>query len=942
MGGQMERLTERVRAAQAGDRDAFEDVIRQFQDMAYAAAYARVRDHHLAQDASQDAFITAYTQLSKLKDPQAFAGWFRSILFHQCSRILRRRRMGVLPLEDAVEIPAHGPLPLEAVMEYETRDRVREAVEALPEHERSVTTLFYIGEQSLKDISSFLDIPVATVKTRLHSARKRLKESMMELVMESLQSQRPSRDETFAARILRATEALSIRTFTRHSPYRLSPDGERLAYTVQEPGREEDRIIGHSNHFLTTGAPYLVVGSELWVKHLPTGTTQRLTPLEGSDWSLRWSPDGRFLAFYSDREGEAQLWMWDWERNTQRRVSKVALRSHGGFEGPQRTPDGAFLLVRLRPESETPEKVVEDSSEGPLVWEYDPVASAEEQDTGTIETETLTWPSSADNLKGTLACIHVETGKATPLTPEVHTYAWDLSSDGSHVVWMDFAGYSAAHGMYLWDLKAVSLRGGEPRTLAAGIPQMSGVSFSVSPNGNSVAYFDIASREVCAVPVGGGEPVSLTASHAERLVPGFYGYTEARPLWSRDSRFLYLFGGGQLWKMGVEDRKARKLTEVDGGDLMSLVSGTDGTVAFSPDGEESAYALAFSPDTKRQAIFRVDLDSGHAERLHEAPARWRHLAAYTSPESGAASRLYYVAEDATRPPDLWQADTSFKQRRQVTRLNPHLEEGSFGAPRLIEWTAQDGRAMKGALLVPAGHQPGQQVPVILFLYPGGTLSDSLHEFGLTGANRGNFHILVSRGYGVLAVDMPLQTNEPLKEFPGLVLPALDKLEELGIAEPGRYGVMGHSYGGYGVNCLITRTPRFKAAVSLSSISDLVSYYLSAEKDGSDTGLMAWAEKGQGRMEGTLWEQRQRYIENSPVFHLDSVETPLLLLHGEVDRHPPVSQSVEMFAGLRRLEKAVSLVRYPGEGHQYVESWRHANVCDLWGRILDWFGRYLRA
>jgi len=91
------------------------------------------------------------------------------------------------------------------------------------------------------------------------------------------------------------------------------------------------------------------------------------------------------------------------------------------------------------------------------------------------------------------------------------------------------------------------------------------------------------------------------------------------------------------------------------------------------------------------------------------------------------------------------------------------------------------------------------------------------------------------------------------------------------------------------------------------------------------------------MGGTLWEFPKRYVENSPVFHLDKVETPLLLIHG-VEDFVPIAQAEEMFSGLRRLGKRVSLVRYSGAGHGF---WSYENVVDHWQRVIAWFDEHLK-
>ena len=174
--------------AQAGDLDAYGTIVRQFQDMAYGYGYSILGDFHLAQDAAQEAFIEAYRDLPKLRTPAAFPGWFRKVVFKYCDRLTRGKRVPTVPLDDAAEIASREPGPDEQAEEHEMRDKVLKAIQALPENERVVTTLFYINGYSQHEIAGFLDVAVTTVKNRLHTSRRRLKEGMTNMVDKTLKS----------------------------------------------------------------------------------------------------------------------------------------------------------------------------------------------------------------------------------------------------------------------------------------------------------------------------------------------------------------------------------------------------------------------------------------------------------------------------------------------------------------------------------------------------------------------------------------------------------------------------------------------------------------------------------------------------------------------------------------------------------------------------------
>ncbi|HEV8484597.1 MAG TPA: sigma-70 family RNA polymerase sigma factor [Blastocatellia bacterium] len=202
--GSLESLVLRARE---GDENAYGVIVRRFQDMAVGYGYSILRDFQLAEDAAQEAFFEAYRSLEKLREPAAFPGWFRRIVFKQCDRLIRGKSIMTVPLDAAREQAAVEPDQCDEMEQREMKDRVLEAVDALPENERAATMLYYIGGYSQVEIGEFLDAPVTTVKKRLHSARSRLREMLIDAVEESLRERRPSRDEQFAGRLMEILKA---------------------------------------------------------------------------------------------------------------------------------------------------------------------------------------------------------------------------------------------------------------------------------------------------------------------------------------------------------------------------------------------------------------------------------------------------------------------------------------------------------------------------------------------------------------------------------------------------------------------------------------------------------------------------------------------------------------------------------------------------------------
>jgi RNA polymerase sigma factor (sigma-70 family) len=188
-----------IQRAQQGDLEAFAEVTRRFQHMAFGYAVALLRDLQQAEDVVQEAFVAAWFGLRTLADPAAFPGWFRGIVRHQAYRVLRQRREAPLPLEAARGVPASGRGPDHQAEDREQVAAVLGAIAELPSPVREVMTLFHVHECTQQDIATFLGLPVTTVNNRLHAVRQQLKRGTLTMVKDTLEAHRLPDD--FAARI---------------------------------------------------------------------------------------------------------------------------------------------------------------------------------------------------------------------------------------------------------------------------------------------------------------------------------------------------------------------------------------------------------------------------------------------------------------------------------------------------------------------------------------------------------------------------------------------------------------------------------------------------------------------------------------------------------------------------------------------------------------------
>jgi RNA polymerase sigma-70 factor, ECF subfamily len=211
----MKELSQLVEAAQAGDSEAYAALVQRFQGMAYAIAYRYVGDHHLAQDLVQDAIIEAFLHLPQLKEPSAFPGWFRQIVFRQCTRLLRQATLPYSSLEAASDNLVAESDTEALVMQAEREASVRSALASLPRHEQLVAALFYGCGYSYNEVSAFLKIPITTVKKRLHSARQKLRMQLQATLRDEIEqaNARPASNDEAAE--IEGTAICMARLFKR-------------------------------------------------------------------------------------------------------------------------------------------------------------------------------------------------------------------------------------------------------------------------------------------------------------------------------------------------------------------------------------------------------------------------------------------------------------------------------------------------------------------------------------------------------------------------------------------------------------------------------------------------------------------------------------------------------------------------------------------------------
>lgn len=747
--------------------------------------------------------------------------------------------------------------------------------------------------------------------------------------------------ETFAQKLgepLPVESVASFRAFETEIPIDLSPDGEWVAYTVS----------GGSS--LST-APKADISSsrELWLTSTRVSKTISLSKPNRSSWGGVWSPDGTRLAFFADWSGEAGLWVWEKTTRQAVQVSGVIVRPRIGFEVVRWTSDSRYVLCQILPEGTTAERAnrltpSQEVSKSPELDDNTPSvfvlkSSAEPTPSKPESAQVVEIKDEGNSNRSIadLALIEVNTAHVKRIATAIKSFWYSISPDEKYIAWSNFKGWERNSQQAVFDLHIYDVKTGDGRKLAVNTRMTYGASVSWSPDSRHLGFttsgFGPRSPGECfLVSVNGGDPRKVGGTGHPH-----FGDPIRPPIWDASGENLYFLGAGNLWKIELKTDRAVEVAAIPNHRMTEIItSGKEGRFWHADRGRSIA-VTTFDDKTMMSGIYKIDKTTGQHSKLIEESRHYR--AGLCADVINDGVRVVFLAEDAQQPNDLWQADAEQKSIKRVTRINPDLDKYEMGASRLIEWRSVEGGELRGALLLPVGYQEGKHYPLLVWVYGGAYGSRYVNRFGLLGDSPVfNMQVLATRGYAVFYPDAPLREGTPMKDLLQTVMPGVNKAIELGIADPDQLAVMGQSYGSYSTLALITQTTRFKAAVITAVMdADLVGGYLFLNPDGT-SGLIGYYEEGQGGMGGTLWQYPDRYIENSPVFSLDKVQTPLLMAHGTKDSFP-FSGPDRIFVALRRLGKEVEYRQYENESHVIQ---RKSNVIDFWNRRLAWFDKYLKA
>ena len=343
---------------------------------------------------------------------------------------------------------------------------------------------------------------------------------------------------------------------------------------------------------------------------------------------------------------------------------------------------------------------------------------------------------------------------------------------------------------------------------------------------------------------------------------------------------------------------------------------------------------AFDETTKSSGYYTLSLKNGKLTKRIMDDFRFDDAV-----KAKQANQLLFTRESFREFPDVWTtADINFSSIKKISDANPQMKDYFWGTVSLVNWTSLDNVPLQGLLYKPEGFNPKKKYPMIVYFYE--KESDNMHRHTPPTPLRSTIHrtTYVSDGYLVFVPDIVYKIGFPGESAYNAILPGVTSLIDKGFVDEKNMGVQGHSWGGYQTAYLVTRSNLFKAAEAGAIVANMVSAY-GGIRWGSGMSRMFQYEKTQSRIGGTLWEKPLLYIENSPIFFADKIETPLLLLHNDEDAAVPWYQGIEMYMALRRLNKPVWMLNYNGEPHWPV---KRENRMDFQIRMKQFFDFYLKG
>jgi len=483
------------------------------------------------------------------------------------------------------------------------------------------------------------------------------------------------------------------------------------------------------------------------------------------------------------------------------------------------------------------------------------------------------------------------------------------------------------------DVYAVDTRTGLRRTIRKQLRW----SYSASPDTTKYVFYD--NRHFYVFDNETGEERNITAGVPTTFVDVEDDHNVQDPPtrligWTADSASVLLSDDWDIWRVPVAaGARAVNLTVNGRKDAIRYQN----RVRIDPDEDgidltKPQYFSAMSEWTKRQGYGVLEPGTTGLKML-----LWEDAAISRLAKAEKGDVWIYSRETPTEATAFYVTDASLGNGRRIADLSKEAEHLAWtSGAQLIEFKNAKGERLQASLYLPANYEPGKTYPTIVYIYE--RLTQGHYQYGRPTANGFSRQAYTSNGYAVLMPDIKYYINDPGMSAVWALVPAVKAAVATGVVDPARVGLHGHSWGGYQTAFTITQTDAFAAAIAGAPLTNMISMYSIIYKNTGGTNGAIF-EASQGRFTSGPWDNWEAYTRNSPVAHAKNVKTPLIILHNDQDGAVDFTQGIEYFNTLRRLQKPVVLLEYPGENHGLA---RPANQQDYTERMKEFFDHYLKG
>ena len=518
-----------------------------------------------------------------------------------------------------------------------------------------------------------------------------------------------------------------------------------------------------------------------------------------------------------------------------------------------------------------------------------------------------------------------------------HADQASLVEGGRYMIARDETPYDV-DGMFrqqYFDLYAVDATTGQRQLVRERIES----AYGASPGGRYLLWFegedywthDLESGETRNITEGlEGQFVNYDVTPTREQMPAF-----GTSGWLEDDEAVLVNDRWDVWEVQPDGSGGRRLTNGAENEVRHRPIRLD-FEADAVDPDEPIYYSTYGEWTKKAGFSRARRGDTPEPLIWEDAAIGGFGGGLQKAED--ADVYLYRKERFDDSPDYFVTrEDDLSDARQVTNTNPFHDDYAWSHTQLIDYENEWGRKLQGSLTYPANYEAAEQYPMIVYHYE--MLSQGTHRYVVPDeTNYYNVQAWSQGGYFVLQPDIVYRDRRPGQSNVETLRPAVAAAVATGMIDPEKVGLIGHSWGGYQTTFFVTQDDLFASAVAGAPLTNLMSMYLSFYWNSGGTDARIF-EISQGRMQVPWWEDWDSYFNNSPVHHIQNLNTPLLMMFGSEDGAVEFNQGVEFYNAARRAGKNMVMLVYEGENHGLREE---PNQKDYRNRIMQWFAHYLKG